>query len=155
MALRNPHPPIWNGKLAQSWISSARPEMPKSREKHCHVATSCAAANSLSLLAERRGGIAWRVCWRRRRGAAKRFEDPAPMEYVRPTFGASPWWPEARPEQTPHGRLGCPTHEHLVGWGSLTSPNSGLGVHTCSGFLHLLANKWIVTATVPDLGFPK
>ena len=54
------------------------------------------------------------MCWRRRGGAAKRFEDPTPVEHVRPTFGASPWWPEARPEQTPHGRLGCPTHEHLV-----------------------------------------
>ena len=45
MALRKPHPPIWNGKLVQSCVSPT-PEMPKSCVKHCHVTTSCATANS-------------------------------------------------------------------------------------------------------------
>ena len=38
VALRNPHPPIRNGKLALT--CSARREMPKSRVKHCNVETA-------------------------------------------------------------------------------------------------------------------
>ena len=44
VVFRKPHPPIWNGKLAQSCVSPT-PEMPKSCVKHRHVATSCASAN--------------------------------------------------------------------------------------------------------------
>ena len=80
----------------------------------------------------------------------------APVESVRPKFSASPWWSEARLEQTPHGQSGCPnTRTPCCVGGSLTSPNSGLGVRTCSGFLHLLASRWKVTATIPDLGLPQ
>ena len=120
-------------KLAQSWISSDRSEMPKSR-----------------VLAGRRRGSAWRVYWRRRGGTAKHFEDPVRMESVRPKVCAS-WWPQAQPGRTPHGRLDAQHTKTLC----RVSPRQTLAWGSGRAAASCICKKVESDRTVPDLGFLK